>query len=72
MDFQIAEKLNPYPKRTLFIGGALSDYITTQEQDQMQRWFPKYRLVMIKNSGHWLHVDQPKVFENTIRIFLRS
>jgi pimeloyl-ACP methyl ester carboxylesterase len=37
----------------------------------MARWFPRKRLVTIKGAGHWVHSEQPQVFLDVLRRFLR-
>ncbi len=45
---------------TLFIKGDQSDYIKTPEDLQIiQAIFTHYKLIEIKNAGHWTHVDNP-------------
>jgi pimeloyl-ACP methyl ester carboxylesterase len=38
----------------------------------MQRWFPRVRKVTIKGAGHWVHSEQPEVFEEVLRRFLAA
>jgi pimeloyl-ACP methyl ester carboxylesterase len=38
----------------------------------MQRWFPRERKVTIKGAGHWVHSEQPEVFEEVLRRFLSA
>ena len=37
----------------------------------MDRWFPRNRRVTIKDAGHWVHSEQPEVFLEVLRRFLR-
>ena len=70
MDFPIEPKMLPFEKNCLFIAGSNSNYIQTDHQPIMQSWFPKHRLVQLKNCGHWLHVDQPEALTKTLKYFL--
>jgi pimeloyl-ACP methyl ester carboxylesterase len=72
MDFPTAPTLPPFAKPTLFVGGANSDYLRAEDHDARQQWFPQHRLVMLKNCGHWLHVDQPEALRQTLRFFFSA
>jgi esterase len=32
--------------------------------------FPKARFAKIPGTGHWLHAEKPREFEETVRVFL--
>lgn len=55
---------------TLFLAGAQSDYITTEGRSAAKSLFKNARFAKIPNAGHWLHADNPRAFEATIRAFL--
>ena len=60
--------LNPeitFSGPTLFLGGANSDYIKTEYHKQIRILFPESSVKMLKNCGHWLHVEQPDSFQKT-------
>jgi pimeloyl-ACP methyl ester carboxylesterase len=54
----------------LWIAGANSTYVLPEDRPRMDALFPSTRLVTIKNSGHWVHSEQPEVFIETLRRFL--
>lgn len=54
----------------LFIRGSLSPYINPDDLFYIKKYFPNAELVTINGAGHWVHVQQPTVFKNTIRFFL--
>ena len=60
----------PYRKPTLFIKGALSTYISSEDEEEILRLFPEAKLKTIMQAGHWLHVDKPKVFQKIALNFL--
>ncbi|HEY5847321.1 MAG TPA: alpha/beta fold hydrolase [Microlunatus sp.] len=60
----------PYPGPVLWLAGADSDYITATYAPAMRRLFPRVQLVTVKNSGHWLHTEQPEIFVAAIRRFV--
>ena len=46
-----------YQKEIIFIKGENSDYIDETNLKLTQNLFPKYKLSIVKNAGHWLHHD---------------
>ena len=54
-----------------FIGGENSDYLKLEYHALIRKYFPESRITMLKNCGHWLHVEQPDAFKKTINEFLR-
>ncbi|MGZ4547767.1 MAG: alpha/beta fold hydrolase [Blastococcus sp.] len=56
----------------LWIAGANSTYVLTEDRPQMDALFPGTRLVRIKHAGHWVHSEQPEVFLETLRRFLAA
>jgi esterase len=70
---QINEELprdKQFNKPALFISGENSDYIQRDDLPLMRELFPKAELVMIKDAGHWVHVDAPEEFIGTVLDFL--
>lgn len=57
---------------TLFVAGARSHYVRPEHEPVIRRLFPRASIVTIANAGHWLHVEQPAVFLDTITPFLDS
>lgn len=54
---------------TLFLSGALSDYVQAAHRPTIKTLFPNAGFAKIPDAGHWLHADQPRAFEATIRAF---
>ena len=70
---QINEELprdHQFDKPTLFIRGENSDYIQMKDLSLIYKLFPKAELATIKNAGHWVQVDAPKEFADTVLDFL--
>jgi esterase len=70
---QINEELphdHQFDKPTLFLCGENSDYIRMEDMPVIYKLFPKAKLAIIKNAGHWVHVDAPKEFADTVLDFL--
>jgi pimeloyl-ACP methyl ester carboxylesterase len=60
----------PYDGPVLWMAGARSDYIAPAYAEAMDRWFPRNRLVTVKDAGHWVHSEQQEVFLEVLRWFL--
>jgi esterase len=57
---------------TLFLTGADSSYVRPEHRDTIRALFPKARFAKIPGAGHWLHAEQPRAFEETVRVFLEA
>ena len=55
---------------TLFVRGALSDYILVDEWDNNLKYFPKAKLSTVDAAVHWVHAAQPTAFLSAITAFL--
>lgn len=55
---------------TLFLSGALSDYVLPTHRPAIKALFPTARFAKFKDAGHWLHAEQPRAFEAAVRGFL--
>lgn len=60
----------PYPGPVIWLAGARSDYVRPEYGAAMRALFPRVQLVTVKDAGHWLHSDQPAVFQAVMRRFL--
>ncbi len=63
---------NHFDKPTLFIRGGNSNYILDADILQIKKHFPNFELATIPNVGHWLHAENPKLFFEETRKFLRA
>lgn len=61
-----------YDGPTLFVAGALSDYVRPDHRPAMRALFPRARFVTLKNAGHWVHIDNPSGFVSVVEGFLQS
>lgn len=57
---------------TLFIRGGNSDYIQTEDLENIKKHFPQMSLDTIANAGHWLHAENPNAFYMKSLAFLNS
>lgn len=61
-----------YPGPTLFLGGASSAYISSEDYPEIQRLFPYADIQYIPDASHWIHADKPLDFISSISSFLQS
>ncbi|CAJ1063769.1 protein ABHD11 [Xyrichtys novacula] len=57
---------------TLFLGGASSAYISSEDYPEIQRLFPYADIQYIPDASHWIHADKPLDFISSIISFLQS
>lgn len=62
--------LAPFAGPTLFLSGALSDYVRPEHRNAIGALFPAARHARIPGAGHWLHAEKPREFEAAVRVFL--
>lgn len=55
--------------QTLFIRGALSQYIPDEDIPEIEEQFPDSTFVTIPNAGHWVHAEAPEAFLNAVLEF---
>ncbi|XP_040036758.2 sn-1-specific diacylglycerol lipase ABHD11 [Gasterosteus aculeatus] len=61
-----------YDGPTLFLGGASSAYISSDDYPEIQRLFPSADIQYIPDASHWIHADKPLDFISSISSFLQS
>ncbi|MEH6589563.1 MAG: alpha/beta fold hydrolase [Halioglobus sp.] len=61
---------SPYQKPVLFIKGGDSDYIQEKHRDQIMSLFPQTQLKVMPGCGHWLHVENPRLFNSLVGRYL--
>lgn len=59
-----------FDRPALFLSAETSDYVLSEHREAILRLFPVARFVEMKGAGHWLHAEQPRAFEDTVRAFL--
>ncbi|XP_078535633.1 sn-1-specific diacylglycerol lipase ABHD11 isoform X4 [Lissotriton helveticus] len=59
-----------YTGPTLFLGGANSPYISSEDYPEIERLFPEADIQYIPDAGHWVHADQTSLFIAAICNFL--
>ena len=61
---------SPMKHPVLFVRGEHSPYIQPEVFPLIFQTFPDSQIVTIPQSGHWLHVEQPKIFLEKVSLFL--
>ncbi len=61
-----------YMGPVLFIKGGDSDYILDAHREQVLALFPHAQMRVMPGCGHWLHAQQPDVFNGIVRRFLEA
>jgi esterase len=59
-----------FDKPALFITGAESDYVQSEDRAAIKQLFPQAKMAKIPGAAHWLHADKPREFEAALRVFL--
>jgi esterase len=57
-------------KPALFVRGANSKYIQTEDIDLIHSIFSDVRIETVENAGHWVQAERPKEFLEVIKKFL--
>ncbi|MEQ8441172.1 MAG: alpha/beta fold hydrolase [Alphaproteobacteria bacterium] len=60
-----------FPRPSLFLVGANSNYVLPQHHGEIDRLFPQSDIVSIPDAAHWLHAEQPARVTEEIQNFLR-
>lgn len=72
---RLREKPGPgkaFEKPTLFIKGALSNYIQTEHQQETLESFPNASVKVIMETGHWVHAEKPQAVQKILKDFLAA
>jgi esterase len=59
-----------FDKPTLFIRGGRSNYIGDDDVPLIRQIFPQADIATLPEAGHWVHVDLPEEFFQTVLNFL--
>jgi esterase len=60
----------PFSNPTLFITGENSNYVNEDDESDILNFFPNAKFKAIKNSGHWVHAENPTDFLQAVESFL--
>lgn len=59
-----------YEGKTLFLSGAMSEYVKRDDRPRIKALFPAAQFAKIPGAGHWLHAEKPREFEAAVRTWL--
>ena len=59
-----------YEGKVLFIKGADSNYILPEHEQPIRALFPQAQVKIMTDCGHWLHAQQPRLFNHIVKQFL--
>ncbi len=65
---EINEIFDDHP--VMWIKGENSDYVNDEATVAMRKLFPMTRKIQIRDAGHWVHSEQPKIFTETIDYYI--
>jgi pimeloyl-ACP methyl ester carboxylesterase len=57
---------------SLFVYGALSEYVTEDDRQLIQQHFTAAAFSAIDKAGHWVHAEKPQRFKQVVEEFLRN
>ena len=60
----------PWNGETLFVKGENSDYVRSDDETEIKKFFPNSRIEIVSKSGHWPHFDNQNEFINKVAAFL--
>jgi pimeloyl-ACP methyl ester carboxylesterase len=69
MDFPAVDR--QFAKRSAFIKGEHSDYITDENWISCKHFFPAAELYTVKGAGHWVHAENPEGFMQILSALLK-
>ena len=61
----------PCNKEVLFLRGGNSDYVLPEYEKVILALFPQAEFETIDDAGHWVHAEQPELFQAMVHKFLK-
>lgn len=61
-----------FSQQTLFLVGENSTFVGPEHETVIQQFFPASSRQVIKNAGHWVHVENTSAFLKAVRVFLEA
>jgi pimeloyl-ACP methyl ester carboxylesterase len=68
----LADMLRPLDRPALVVWGAHDPYIPVEMADRQREAFPRARIEILEDSGHWPFADDPDGVGRVVEPFLRS
>ncbi len=57
---------------TLFIAGEKSPYISESDWNDIRQRYLNLDIAIITNAGHWVHAEQPQLFFDKVKNFIKD
>lgn len=57
---------------SLFIVGALSDFVQKQDMIATKIMFPNAQFISVPGAGHWVHSEKPNEFLGHVLTFINN
>jgi pimeloyl-ACP methyl ester carboxylesterase len=64
--------LRPLNRPALVLWGANDPFVPVEQADRQRVSFPSAKVVVLADSGHWPHIDDPESAARVIAPFLRD
>jgi pimeloyl-ACP methyl ester carboxylesterase len=61
------EGLPPFEGPVVWLAGADSGYVRSEQEAEMRRLFPRTRKIVVKGASHWVHAQRPEVVIEVLR-----
>jgi pimeloyl-ACP methyl ester carboxylesterase len=62
--------VGPFDGPAFFLSGGTSDYVLSSHRPAIKGLFPNAYFAKLPGVGHWLHAENPRDFEASVRAFL--
>ena len=62
----------PFDGKVLFVKGGKSNYIQKKDEKTISKLFPNATVQELADSGHWLHAEQPELFQSMVYKFMKD
>ena len=68
--FPDIQQIPAYPESCLFMLGGKSTHVKTEHEETIYTLFPRCKIEVLSEAGHWLHAEQPQQFLTTLKTYL--
>jgi len=62
----------PFEGKVLFVKGESSSYILKKYEKEIMHLFPNAEIQEIKDAGHWVHTEEPELFQSMVYKFIKD
>ena len=65
----VGQGADPFGEPALFVRGGRSDYVTAEDEPEIERLFPAAEVVTVAGAGHWVHAEAGEEMYGLVREF---